>query len=98
MTEDQVKTLVVDLDAEVDLTDEDGWTCLHWAAQSGNAAGARAVLDAVGEVSSEPLAATATKAALVAVLDNDGKSAQDVVRGAALGEGQTEEFIAALSA
>lgn len=94
-TED-ITTLLEDLDAQADLRDQDGWTCLHWAAQQGRAAAAAAVFEALASLASEPDAAAAAIRDLRETRDEDGKTAADVAREAGLEDGTLEAFLAAL--
>eukprot|EP00903_Cladosiphon_okamuranus_P006348 g6218.t1 len=94
-TED-IKTLVEDLDAQPDLRDQDGWTCLHWAAQQGRAAAAAAVLEALASLASEPGAAADMVRDLRDIRDNDGKTAADVAREAGLESAVLEAFLGVL--
>lgn len=95
-TED-IKTLVEDLDARPDLQDQDGWTCLHWAAQQGRAAAAAAVFEALTSLASEPGAAAAgTIRDLREMRDGDGKTAADVASEAGLESGALKAFLAVL--
>ncbi|CAM9261942.1 unnamed protein product [Ascophyllum nodosum] len=95
--EEEVKALVSDMEARVDLRDEGGWTCLHWAAQQGRAGAVRAVFEGIRENSSEPSAASATIAELLALKDNAGKTAADVARDSSLEGAALEALLDALS-
>lgn len=79
------------------MQDEDGWTCIHWAAQQGRTEAVRAVFEGVAGLASEPSAAAATIAELSAVVDKNGKSAADVARDAGLEGKVLEELISVLS-
>lgn len=81
------------MEADVSLTDDEGWTCVHWAAQNGRAEAARAVFDGVREMSSEPSAAAESIAELLAVTDKDGKTAADVARDLDFGAEKLEAFL-----
>ena len=96
MAEEDIKTLVEDLDARVDLRDQDGWTCLHWAAQHGRTGAVLAVFEGIASLASEPGAAAAAIAHLRAVTDGEGKTAADVACGAGLETGVLAEFLEAL--
>lgn len=91
-----IKALVEDLDARADLRDQDGWTCLHWAAQQGRAAAARVVFEALAGLASEPTAAAAAIRDLRETRDAEGKTAADVAREAELESGALEAFLAVL--
>ncbi|CAN0393113.1 unnamed protein product, partial [Hapterophycus canaliculatus] len=93
---EDIKTLVEDLDARVDLQDQDGWTCLHWAAQHGRADAARALFEALASIASEPDAAAAAVDDLRAVRDGEGKTADAVARAAGLEGSVLEGFLEAL--
>ena len=93
---EDIKTLVEDLDAQPELQDQDGWTCLHWAAQQGRAAAAAAVFEALTSLASEPSAAADMVRDLQEVRDGAGKTAADVAREAELESGALEAFLAVL--
>lgn len=97
MGEQDIKTLVSDLDARVDIQDEDGWTCVHWAAQQGRAGALGAILDGIRATSTEPSAAASSVVALLLTTDNNGKTAADVARDAGLEGGVLETFLAVLN-
>ncbi|CAN0524727.1 unnamed protein product, partial [Ectocarpus sp. 8 AP-2014] len=61
--------------------DQDGWTCLHWAAQQGRVDAARVIFEALGSIASEPAAAATMIQDLRAMRDAEGKTAADVARG-----------------
>lgn len=82
VTNAEVKKLVSDLEARVDLQDEDGWTCAHWAAQHGRAGALRAVIDGMLELASEPEAGTAAVKEMLSVRDQEGKLAADIAQAA----------------
>ncbi len=94
--DDDIKALVEDLDARVDLQDQDGWTCLHWAAQQGRASAARAVFEAMAGLASEPTAAAAAVRELRETRDSEGKTAEDVAREGGLESGALEAFLGVL--
>ncbi|CAM9362508.1 unnamed protein product [Ectocarpus sp. 12 AP-2014] len=94
--EGDIKAMVEDLDAQVDLQDQDGWTCLHWAAQQGRVDAARAVFEALGSIASEPAAAATMIQDLRAMRDAEGKTAADVARGAGLASSDLKEFLGVL--
>ncbi|CAM9828976.1 unnamed protein product [Choristocarpus tenellus] len=79
VTEKDVQGLL-DIGANVELQDEDGWTCVHWAAQNGCTVALGALVNAIGceEGGEEALAR------LLAKLDNKGKTAATVAREARL--------------
>ncbi|CBN75945.1 conserved unknown protein [Ectocarpus siliculosus] len=94
--EGDIKAMVEDLDAQVDLQDQDGWTCLHWAAQQGRVDAARVIFEALGSIASEPTAAATMIQDLLAMRDAEGKTAADVARGAGLASSDLEEFLGVL--
>ncbi|CAM9878359.1 unnamed protein product [Ectocarpus sp. 12 AP-2014] len=94
--EGDIKAMVEDLDAQVELQDQDGWTCLHWAAQQGRVDAARAVFEALGSIASEPAAAATMIHDLRAMRDAEGKTAADVARGAGLASPDLEEILGVL--
>ncbi|CAM9955341.1 unnamed protein product [Ectocarpus fasciculatus] len=94
--EGDIKAMVEDLDAQVDLQDQDGWTCLHWAAQQGRVDAARAVFEALGSIASEPSAAATMIQDLRAMGDAEGKTAADVAREAGLASSVLEGFLGVL--
>ncbi|CAB1107315.1 unnamed protein product [Ectocarpus sp. CCAP 1310/34] len=94
--EGDIKAMVEDFDAQVDLQDQDGWTCLHWAAQQGRVDAARAVFEALGSIASEPAAAATMIQDLRAMRDAEGKTAADVARGAGLASSDLEEILGVL--
>ncbi|CAN0456812.1 unnamed protein product, partial [Laminaria digitata] len=94
--DDEIRSLISDLDARVELQDDDGWTCLHWAAQQGRAGAILAIFSGIEDVASEATAAAATVTGLRAMAGNDGKTAADVARGAGLEDGKLEAFLEAL--
>ena len=96
VADDEIRRLISDLDARVDLQDDDGWTCLHWAAQHGRAGAVRAIFDGIEDVASEPTAAAATVAQLCAMTSKEGRTVVDVARGAGLEDGELEALLEAL--
>lgn len=92
----EIKTLVVDLDASVEMQDEDGWTCAHWAAQQGCAGALRAVLEGLKELSSDAEAARKLAAQLLSIRDKDGKTAAQVALDAGHEETVRRELMAVL--
>lgn len=97
MSQDEIKALVSDLDARVDLQDEDGWTCAHWAAQHGRAESLRAVFEGLGELASDADAAVSAAEGLLAIRDNDGKTAAEIAEAADHEETVLREFMGVLN-
>lgn len=93
MGEQDINDLICNMDADVSLTDDEGWTCVHWAAQNGRVEAARAVFDGVREMSSEPSAAAEAIAELLAVTDKDGKTAADVAKDSDFEAEKLEAFL-----
>lgn len=91
--DDEVKMLVWDLEARVELQDGDGWTCAHWAAQHGRPGALRAVLDGIMGLSSELEAGRETVAEFLSVRDNEGKTAADVARSCGHIESMLKELL-----
>lgn len=91
--QEEIKMMVSDLDAGVDLQDDDGWTCVHWAAQHGCADSLRAVLEGIKERSSGPEAAAEVTEHLVWVRDKDGKTAAEIAQSAGHEEALLKKFM-----
>ncbi|CAM9203290.1 unnamed protein product, partial [Discosporangium mesarthrocarpum] len=91
VTTDELKTLL-EMGADPFLADEDGWTCLHWAAQQGRAEAIQEVLMTTTTVRKSE----GVSAELKAMEDSKSHTAAQVARGAKLSPGALSAVLRAL--